>query len=200
MKFKNLNIGDYFKFNTGIEYIDKFIYKKISPRKYIEAPHGKLEYNVGTINVPVEKTVNKLMITSKYKTIEDIKKTILDKYKNITVLSQDDYDNFYSHKYNGVGCAIGCLLPADLANSLDKVHTEYAQSIEKLYSMYLKYKNNNDNTKYSPFDISRYTVLQTVFEEYFNMETITIAELTVIQNCHDTSITVDGFFSKLERV
>ena len=55
MMFRDLKIGDRFKFNTGDAYVDTFIWIKTSIRGYIIAPDGNVPHKVGTIRVKVTK-------------------------------------------------------------------------------------------------------------------------------------------------
>jgi hypothetical protein len=56
-----------------------------------------------------------------YSTFVEVVKAVREKYANATELSMIEGTGncFYSHSRNGIGCAIGCLFPADVAERLD---------------------------------------------------------------------------------
>lgn len=65
-----------------------------------------------------------------YNTFLEVLQAVKQKYQGVEKLSRTDQDAcVYSHAYNGVGCAIGCLIPAEEAELLDREGANGIQAI-----------------------------------------------------------------------
>jgi hypothetical protein len=134
---------------------------------------------------------------AKYNTIDEVIAEINKKYINVDRLSRIIGEGcIYRHTRNGVGCAIGCLLDSDKALQLDTLF-ENNTTISCLYNDY--YTNEFDITEPTNDQMTndQMQVLKYVFEDVFDMTTITINELSDIQHYHDRNDTVNQFLSGL---
>jgi hypothetical protein len=90
----------------------------------------------------------------------------------------------YSHFYNGVGCAIGCLFTYDEADRLENT------SVEKSYgTIYRLYSSRSEE----PF-------LRDVIFTQFGFEDYDIRLLEDLQVAHDESDTVEQFLMKVKEL
>ena len=113
-----------------------------------------------------------------YTSISDIFNTIQEKFSTADKLSKaggEGYDCYYHHGYNGIGCAIGCLLPPDDAHQLDD-----GDSIAGILA------GKNRHLVLRHFDIQ-----DAAHSDRF------IDLLTAIQTAHDSSVNVPAFLARL---
>lgn len=126
-----------------------------------------------------------------YNTFDEVVAEVKNKYNDVTKLSQTgrSVGCVYSHKINGVGCAIGCLLPNEIASELDN----YVNAT--ISGLYYSHKYQAD----ALITPEQYDILNYIFTDIFNMNSIHIAQLSKLQRHHDDVDTVDEFLFNLTK-
>lgn len=106
---------------------------------------------------------------SKFTTFLSVLQHVKSVYQDVTRLSlgHTGIDCHYSHRYNGVGCAIGCCVTSDEAEGLELLQT---------YISYIMEKDECEAQLRQTFDKS-----------------ITVAQLSALQKAHDLSPSVAAF-------
>lgn len=114
-----------------------------------------------------------------YNTLDEVVAQINKSYAGVEELAYDSKYGVptYLHKFNGVGCAIGCLVSEEFAEELQ----EYCESID-MYSIIQLYRQKHDAATAKLFS-------------HFNLNNITIDDLNSLQSAHDNSRTVEEFLN-----
>lgn len=122
-----------------------------------------------------------------YKTLQEIKDKINQQFSGtdyLGVVYDGDMATYSHYSKSGVGCAIGCLLPAELASKLQYISLNYnLYFINTIYSAY----------QYATLSPETMDTLKEVFS-YFDFTAYSINDLTCIQTMHDHY--VDNFSPK----
>lgn len=107
-------------------------------------------------------------------TYRELLEATLAKYEGAALLAKraNGYC-IYGHEINGVGCAIGCHLPASVASNMDELGGPIWNFVEY--------------DRYSPL------------AEYFNLDKIDTHDLMQLQAMHDEAQNVDDFRARLRR-
>lgn len=108
-----------------------------------------------------------------YNTMHEVVEAVKAKYQGVKLLSRGADHGCYSHRVNGVGCAIGCLVSEEEADILDS---------GRLNS--IKFVMEDDER--APILLRRMS------------SGITIDELIYLQRAHDCSDTVAQFIEQLD--
>jgi hypothetical protein len=112
-----------------------------------------------------------------YETFEEVVKAVREKYANAEKLSKTEFDMcIYSHKENGIGCAIGCLFAAEVAESFDQADPHTTLTVSAL----LENKQIHEAVRQVISPIIR------------------VDRLTDLQLWHDTSDSVAEFLQNLD--
>lgn len=120
-----------------------------------------------------------------YKTLQEIKDKINQQFDGVDYLGvaiESDMATYSHNSKSGVGCAIGCLLPAELANKLQDI--SFNNDLYFLTTIYTAYEH-------STVDDESLAVLKEVFS-YFDFTAYSVNELAQFQRMHDHYVDAFG--------
>ncbi len=113
-----------------------------------------------------------------YETMRDLVIATKEKFQNATELSRGKEGCLYGHSINGIGCAIGCHFPDEMARNWDAPPNLEPSDIMAIAT------NNPEYVKQ----------IRTVID----IHTIGAEKLQRLQKAHDTAGTVAHFLQKLD--
>lgn len=129
------------------------------------------------------------MLSTRQEVIAEIKR----RYEGVEKLSKADVNAngksgcFYGHSVNGVGCAIGCLVSAEDAAALDRIHDIFGGSVSVFGLLGVRWG-------------ARSAQGRLILGKYIDLDS---PELTPdwfrrVQEAHDESKTVEEFLAELD--
>lgn len=113
-----------------------------------------------------------------FNSILEVAKATQEKYKDATALSRNpdsvyNTGGYYSHKYNGIGCAIGCHLTPEVGDECDDASIDGGSpAVETLL---------HDST------------LRPSLAEVFDLGAISLTQFQRLQSLHDKAANVPEF-------